>query len=95
MQQDWGIIFAFGLYFFSTVRHRDFPYEKKEQDLAGYVLGGRKVEAMGLGNECRSLRYERLDADGIAGLCVCSRCQRILDRYRLGNRNLAELAVCG
>lgn len=41
MQQDWGIIFAFGLYF-QHCSAQGFPYEK-EQDLAGYVLGGRKV----------------------------------------------------
>ena len=94
MQQDWGIIFAFGLYFLALFGIGIF-HMKKEQDLAGYVLGGRKVGPWVSAMKCRSLRYERLDADGIAGLCVCSRCQRILDRYRLGNRNLAELAVCG
>lgn len=42
MQQDWGIIFAFGLYFLALFGIGIF-HMKKEQDLAGYVLGGRKV----------------------------------------------------
>ena len=79
MQQDWGIIFAFGLYFLALFGIGIF-HMKKEQDLAGYVLGGRKVGPW---------------VSAMSAECVCSRCQRILDRYRLGNRNLAELAVCG
>ena len=42
MQQDWGIIFAFGLYFLALFGIGIF-HMKKEQDLAGYVLGGREV----------------------------------------------------
>ena len=38
MQQDWGIIFAFGLYFLALFGIGIF-HMKKEQDLAGYVLG--------------------------------------------------------
>ena len=37
MQQDWGIIFAFGLYFLALFGIGIF-HMKKEQDLAGYVL---------------------------------------------------------
>mgnify|MGYP001314781790 CR=1 FL=1 len=39
---SWGIIFAFGLYFLALFGIGIF-HMKKEQDLAGYVLGGRKV----------------------------------------------------
>ena len=78
MQQDWGIIFAFGLYFLALFGIGIF-HMKKEQDLAGYVLGGRKV-----GPWVSAMSAEASDMSGW-----------MLNRYRLGNRNLAELAVCG
>ena len=42
MQQDWGLICAFGLYFLMMFGMGVY-HMRKEQDLEGYVLGGRKV----------------------------------------------------
>lgn len=42
MQQDWGLIFAFGLYFLLMFGIGIY-HMRQEQDLEGYVLGGRKI----------------------------------------------------
>ncbi len=42
MQQDWGLILAFGLYFLMMFGMGVF-HMRKDQDLEGYILGGRKI----------------------------------------------------
>ena len=93
MQQDLGSILAYALYF--IVLFAIGLYHMKDTgDMQSYMLGGRKIGPVGFGNERGSLGYERLDADGPAGLCLCCRRKRFLDCCRACARHMAELAFC-
>ena len=64
---------------------------KKDEDMEGYALGGACSGALGHIHECRSLRYERMDAHGAARLCLYGRHQCLLDCVGTDHRHLGQL----